>query len=195
MVVGNEGDTRRHSEKFSIKGLGQQAGRAWHMGHQKFHLVDQNAPVAQNKVFPQAGNIGGEQERHVRLLRGTVALAVVAGLAGSYHIHPGIYTVLREGNDVFAGQMLFREMATAVGAHIAVPGKQLVVGEPRAQVERVNFGHTTRANDAIDPNNGLQAGHGIVSAMENCHFTPGLPAHFARRVMGDRLLQRYPGLG
>lgn len=58
-----------------------QARRFGHMRHQKLHLIRQDAPVAQDEVFPQAGHVGGVEQGHAGLLRGAVALAVVAGLA------------------------------------------------------------------------------------------------------------------
>ena len=48
------------------------------MGHQKLHLVRQDAAVAQDEVLPQAGHIGRIEQGHVGLLRRAVAFAVVA---------------------------------------------------------------------------------------------------------------------
>ena len=72
------------------------------MGLQKLHLVGQDAPIAKDEVFPQAGHVGGVKQRHVRLLGGAVAFAVVAGAAGGNHIHPVVHPVLGKGDDVFA---------------------------------------------------------------------------------------------
>lgn len=51
------------------------------MRHQELHLVGQDAAVAQDEVFPQAGHVGGIQQGHVGLLRRAAALAMVAGPA------------------------------------------------------------------------------------------------------------------
>ena len=72
------------------------------MGHQKLHLVGQDAAVAQDEVFPQAGDIRRKEQRHVRLLGRAVTFAVVAGTAGGDHVHPVVHAVLSEGDDVLA---------------------------------------------------------------------------------------------
>lgn len=51
------------------------------MRHEELHLVGQDAPVAQDEVFPEAGDVGRVEQRHTGLLGGTTALAVVAGAA------------------------------------------------------------------------------------------------------------------
>ena len=132
------------------------------MRHQKLHLVCQNAAVAQNEVFPQAGHIGRIQQRHTRLLRGAVAFAVVAGTAGGHHIHPAIDAVLGERNDVLARQVFLVELVAAIGADIAVTGEQLAVGEPGLQMKRIDVGHALGANDAVDGDDGLHAGERVM---------------------------------
>ena len=79
----------------------EQAGTLGHMGHQEFHLIGEYAAIAQNKVFPQAGDVRRVEQGHVGLLGRAVALAVVAGPAGGDHVHPVVNAVLRERNDVF----------------------------------------------------------------------------------------------
>ena len=165
------------------------------MRHQELHLVRQDTAVAQNEVFPQARHIGRVEQRHMRLLGRAAALAVVAGAASRDHVHPGVYAVLGKGNNVFTRQIALVEMAAAVSADIAVANKELAVGQARAQIERVDVGHATGADDAVDVNDGLQPGARVVSAVEHRDFAADFPAHFVRGVMRDRLFQRNPGLG
>ena len=51
------------------------------VGHQKIHLIGQDASVAQDEILPQAGHVGGVEQRHVGLLGCARTLAVVAGAA------------------------------------------------------------------------------------------------------------------
>ncbi len=165
------------------------------MCHQELHLVGQNAPVAQNEVFPQARYVGRVQKRHVGLLGGAATLAVVAGAAGRDNVHPVVNAVLGKGNDVLAGQVLFMEMVAAIGADVAVTGKKLAICQAWLEIEGVDVGNTPRANDAVDRDDGLLTRNCIVATMEHRDFTTGFPAHLARGVMNHRLLKRNPRLG
>ena len=120
------------------------------MGHQKLHLVGQNAAVAQNEVFPEAGHIRRVEQRHVGLLGRAIAFAVVAGFAGGDDVHPVVYAMLAEGADVFAGEFGFVEFVAAVGANVAVTGKQFAVGQAGFELKGIDFGHALGANDAVD---------------------------------------------
>ena len=162
------------------------------MRHQKLHLVIQYAAVAQNKVFPQRGHIRRVQQRHARLLGRAVGFAVVAGLAGGDHVHPSVLAVLAEGNDVFASQIGFVEIVAAVSADISIAGKQFAVGQARLEVKRIDAWHALGANDAVDSNDGLLAGDGVVAATKHRDLGTSFPAHFFRRVMDDGLFQRNP---
>jgi len=164
------------------------------VGHQKLHLVGQDAAVTQNEVFPQAGHVGRKEQRHVRLLRRTVAFAVVAGAAGGDHVHPVVHAVLGKRDDVFACEVGLVKMPTAIGADIAVAGEELAIGQAWTQIKGVDIGHATGADDAVDPDYGLQAGDGIVAAAKDGDLAAGFPAHFACCVIDDRLLKRNPGL-
>jgi hypothetical protein len=145
--------------------------------HQEFHLIGQDAAVAQDEVLPQAGHIGRIQQRHVGLLgRAAAALAVVAGPAGGDHVHPVVLPVLRKRDDVFAREVFFVEMAAAVGADIAVAGEQLAVGQAGLEVKRVDVGHALGADDAVDRDHRLLARDGVVAAVEHRH----LAAHSQR---------------
>jgi len=74
------------------------------MRHQKLHLVRQDTAVAQDEVLPQRGLIGRVQQRHTRLLRRAVALAVVARFTRRHHIHPRVRATLANRANVFAGE-------------------------------------------------------------------------------------------
>ena len=158
------------------------------MGHQKLHLIGQDAAVAQNKVFPQAGHVGRVEQRHTRLLGGAAALAVVARAAGCHHIHPSVHAFLSKGHDVFAGQFGLVIGVAAVGAYIAIADKQLGVGEAGAKVKGVDVGHALGANDAVDSDDGLLSGDGVVSTMKHSDFAAGFPTNLVCRVMQNRFL-------
>ena len=164
------------------------------MRHQKFHLVGQNAAVAQNKVFPQGGRVRRVQQRHAGLLGRAVGFAVVTGFASGDHVHPSVLAVLAEGDDVFSGQIGFVEIVAAVCAQVAVAGEEFAVGQSRLQIEGVDARHAFGADDAVDDDFGLNAGDSVVAASVNRDFGSGFPAHLARRVMRDGLFERYPGL-
>lgn len=125
----------------------------------------------------------------MRLLRRARALAVVAGAAGRDHVHPVVLAVAREGHDVFARQVLFVETPTAVGAHIAVAGKELAVGQAGLELERVDAGHPLGADDAVDGDHRLLTRYGVVPAPEPGNLAAGLPAHFPGGVMNHRLFE------
>ena len=99
------------------------------MRHQKFHLVRQNSSIPQNKIFPQTGHIRRVKQGHIGLLGRAAALSMVAASTGGNHIHPGIDAFLCEGNDVFSGKFLLMKTVATVSAHIAIPDKQLAVGQ------------------------------------------------------------------
>ena len=115
----------------------------------------------------------------MRLLGGAVAFAVVAGAAGCHHVHPAVLALLRERDDVLAGQGLLGEVITTVGTQVAVARKQLAVGQARLEVEGVDVGYATGADDAVNANHRLQAGDGIVAAAKDGDLATGLPTHFA----------------
>ena len=129
------------------------------------------------------------------LLGGAAALAVVARTAGGDHVHPGVHALLRKGDDVLARQVGLVKMPTAVSAHIAVAQKQFAVGQAGAQIERIDVGHATCANDAVDPDHRLLTGDGVVAAAKDRDLGAGLPSHLACGVVDHRLFQRNPGLG
>ena len=164
------------------------------MRHQKLHLVRQNAAVAQNEVFPQAGHIGRVQQRHAGLFRRTAAFAMVAGAAGGDHVHPGVDAFLRKWNDVFAGQVFFMKMLATVRAYIAVAYKQLAIGQAGLEFKRVDFGHTLGANDAVDGDDGLVASNSVVTTMKSCHTCTHLPAHLLRCVVQNGFFKADPRL-
>ncbi len=162
--------------------------------HEEFHLVGQNAPIAQYEVFPQAGHVGGIKQGHAGLLRRAVGFAGVAGTAGGDDVHPMVMSVLAKRHNVFSGEFAFVEMVAAISAQVAVAGKQLGIGQPRAQIEGVDVGHALGADDAVDLDDGLLSGDGVVPAMKNGDLCPGLPAHLLGGIVDDRLFERNPGL-
>ena len=87
------------------------------------------------------------------------------------------------------------KMVAAISADVAVANKQLAVGQTGSQIKRVDVGHASGADDAIDPDDRLLAGDGVVAAAKNGDFRPRLPAHFARCVVHDSLFERNPRLG
>jgi len=165
------------------------------MGHQEFHLVCQNAPVAQNEILPQGGHIGCVEQGHAGLLWGARAFAVIARATRCHHIHPRIGAFLSKRDDVLAREFKLSEQAPAIGTDVAVSGKQLAIGKAWSQLKGVDVGHTTRANDAVDLNHRLLAGDGIVAASENRHLGTRLPPHIVGRVMNHRLFKANPRLG
>ena len=157
------------------------------MGHQKLHLIAQDAPVAQNKIFPQRRHIRRVEQGHSRLFWGARAFAVIARAASGHHVHPCVGPLLGKRNDVLTGEFKLGEQAPAVGAHISVAGKELAVGESWPQCKGVDIGHTTRANDAVDLNDRLLPRDGVVAAAKNCDSRARLPPHLLGRIMDHRL--------
>ncbi len=86
------------------------------------------------------------------------------------------------------------EVIPAVRADVAVAAEELVVGQPRLQIKRVDVGHTLGADDAVDRDDGLLPRDGIGAAMKHRHLAARFPAHLVGRVVNDRLFQRYPRL-
>jgi hypothetical protein len=158
------------------------------MRHQKLHLIGKNTPIAQYEVFPQTGHVRRIQQGHMRLLGRTAAFAMVAGTACGNHVHPVIDTVLRERNNVFARQAFFMKVFAAISTNITIAGKQLAIGQAGLQVEWIDIRDTLGADDAVDRNNGLLAGYGIVPAMEHRDFATRFPSHLAGSVMNYGLL-------
>ena len=70
------------------------------MRHQKLHLVRQDTAVTQDEVLPQRRLIRRVKQRHARLLRRAVALAVVARFTRRHHIHPRVRATLANGANV-----------------------------------------------------------------------------------------------
>jgi hypothetical protein len=163
--------------------------------HQELHLVRQDAAVAQDEVFPQAGHVGRVQQRHVGLLGRAVALAVVARAAGRHHVHPQIASVLPQGNDVLARQLFFVEVPAAVAAQAAIARKQFAVGERGSQVKGVDAWNALGADDGVDGDDGLATRDRVVSTVKHRHLGAHFPAHFIRRVMQHGFFEADPGLG
>ena len=86
------------------------------------------------------------------------------------------------------------EVVAAIRADVAVTGEELVVGQARLQIKRVDVGHALGADDAVDRDDGLLSCDGIGAAMKHRHLAARFPAHLVGRVVKDRLLQRYPRL-
>jgi hypothetical protein len=164
------------------------------MRHQKLHLIGQDAAVAQNEVFPQAGHIRRVKQRHMRLLGRAGGFAVVAAFAGGDDIHPAIHAALGVGDDVFAREVFFVEMVAAIGADVAVAHEEFAVGQARAQIEGVDIGHAFGANDGRDMNDALLARDGVVPTAKCGHALAHFPAHLFGGIVDDRLLQADPTL-
>ena len=164
------------------------------MRQQKLHLVRQNPPITQNKVFPQRGHIRRVEQGHVGLLWGAVAFAVVAGATGGDHVHPDVNAVLGKRNDVLTREVFLNEVVAAVGAHIAVTKEKLAVGQAGLELKRVDFGHALGADDAVDRDDRLLACDGVGAAMENCNLAARFPANIAGCVVDHRLFERNPRL-
>ena len=122
------------------------------------------------------------------LLRRAIGFAVVARLAGRNYIHPSVDTALAIWNDVLTRKVFFVKMVAAVGADIAVAGKQFPVGQSWAQFKGVDIGHAFGANDAVDGDDGLLACDGVVAAMKYRDFAARFPAHFLCGVVDHSLL-------
>ena len=125
----------------------------------------------------------------MRLLWRAAALAVIAGSAGGDDIHPVVDAILGKRQDVLARQDFLTVLNTAIRADVAIPGEQLAVGQARLEVEGIDVGHALGANDAVDGDDRLLAGLGVMPAMEYGDLAPGLPAHLIRRVVDHGLLK------
>ena len=95
---------------------------------------------------------------------------------------------------MFTGKFFFIEVCTAVGADIAVTGKELAVGKPRLHVEGVDIGHALGANDAVDRNHRLDPGHRVMTAVKRGHKRAHFPANLISRVVQNSLFKTDPGL-
>jgi len=164
------------------------------MRHQKLHLIRQDPAVAQYEVFPQAGHVRRVQQRHTSLLGCSTAFAVVAGTARGDDVHPGVNALLRKRHDVFAGQVFFMEVLAAIGAYIAVAHEKFAIGQAGFKLKRIDLGHALGANDAVDVDDGLVAGDGVVAAVKRCNARTHLPAHFFRGVVQHGFFQTDPRL-
>ena len=76
------------------------------------------------KSSHRPGNIRRVEQRHVRLLGGAVAFAVVATAAGGDDVYPAVDAALRQRNDVHTSQIFFDPAIAAVSADIAVARKK-----------------------------------------------------------------------
>ena len=110
------------------------------MGHQKLHLIGQNAPIAQNHVFPQRWHVRRVDQRHARFVRLLIALALIATVAGRNAIHPRIFAPARERHDVFALNVIGAHQIAAIGANIAISRKKFMIGERGDNVKWIDFG-------------------------------------------------------
>lgn len=86
------------------------------------------------------------------------------------------------------------EVVAAVSTNVAVAAEELVVGQARFQIKRVDVGHTLGTDDAVDRDDRLLARDGIGAAMKHRHLAARFPAYFVGRVVEDRFFQRYPRL-
>ena len=97
------------------------------MGHQKLHLIGQNAPIAQDEILPQAWNIRRVHQGHIGLFRCTAALAMVAGTASGDNIHPDVNAILCKRDDVLARQAFFGVLLATISAGIPIAREQFGV--------------------------------------------------------------------
>ncbi len=167
------------------------------MRHQKLHLIGQNAAIAQNEIFPQAGHIRRVKQGHMRLFGRAGGFAVVAAFAGGDDVHPIVLAAQGIGDDVFTSQLIFfvtTAIHAAIGADVAITHEEFAVGEAGAQVKGVDAGHAFGANDGADVNDALLAGDGIVAAMKCGHTFAHFPTHLIGSVVDHRLLHTDPAL-
>ena len=122
------------------------------MGHEKLHLVGQNAAVSQDEILPQRGRVRGVEQRHARLLGGSGTFAVIAGTAGRDQIHPAVLPAGAHGDNVLASEITLVELPPAIGADTAVTRKELAICQPRQQFVRVDIRHALGADDGVDVN-------------------------------------------
>ena len=95
---------------------------------------------------------------------------------------------------MFAGQVFLLKMAATVSTEVAITRKQFAIGQPRSHLEWIDAWHPPRTDNAIDADDGLFAGNGVVTTAKDRDLAARLPAHLPRRVMGHGLLQRNPRL-
>ncbi len=164
------------------------------MGHQKLHLIRQNAAIAQDEILPQTWGVWRVQQGHFGLLGGAAAFAMIAGTASCHDVHPGVNTPLSEWNDMFPCEVFLMKMLTTIGANIAVASKQFDIGQPRLQVERIDVGYALGANNAVDMDDGLVSRDGIVTAVKGGHLSAHFPAHLVRSVVQHSFFQADPRL-
>lgn len=166
-----------------------------HAGQQKFHLVGQDASAAQDHVFVQAGHIGQVHQRHPSLFGQPTALVAVAGAASGDAVHPGVVPAARSGDDVLAGQVVGVEVAAAVGAHMAIAGEQLGVGQGRALSPGAAGNGTAYGDDRMHLDARLHAGASLHAAAQHVERVAQRPGNAVAGVQHGRFLGRKPGLG
>jgi len=103
--------------------------------------------------------------------------------------------LLREGNDVLSCQLKHREQAPTVSAHVSVSGKELAVVQSWAKRKGTDAGDPSRANDAVDLDDGLKSRERVVPATKDGNLRARLPANVVGSIMGHGLLERDPRLG
>jgi KUP system potassium uptake protein len=119
---GGAGDLRERRRRM-------QAAGARNAGKQVFHLVGQDAPVAQDEVLVAIGDVRHVEQRHARLLGRLAAFADIAVAARGDRVGPGIPPTPRHGDDVVPRQVARQVPLAAIGTQLAVAREQHGIGK------------------------------------------------------------------
>ena len=106
-ATGRGRSREREPLRFAAAGiLGEvEAARTRDAGQQVFHLVGQDAAIAQDEVLVPVGHLGHIQQWHVCLLGRAAAFAGIAVAAGGDRVGPGVTATARDRHHVIAGKI------------------------------------------------------------------------------------------
>ena len=88
--------------------------------HQEIHLVRKDVAVHQDQVLSSGRHVRDVKQLHVRLLRGTAVLMLVAALTCRNNVHPNVQSTLGLWLDVVTSQVVGMEVLATVSANLAV---------------------------------------------------------------------------
>ena len=143
MLTGN-----RPNHVFSVS----QWTAAREMRAQKIHLLGQHTLAFEVDIFRVCRCKGDREQFHIRLLRRSTSLMIIATFTGCYDVLPEIFPTVGDGRDVVSGQIRGDKSLAAVQANLRVSPEQRAVGQRRHVTVGQRLVGTVCGDDCVDFN-------------------------------------------
>ena len=148
--------------------------------------------VDQREVFREIWDVGQREQLHAALIEQSIALAMIALIAGRHHVLPCVPTASRLGYQVIARKIA--RLHAAVHAHLAIAGKERRITD-RWDHAVAHEDLASARNYAVDIYLGDLLLATRIAAAKRHHRVTKRPNHQIAGVESRRLIPARPTVG